>query len=77
MFVYLLQKVLMDNEQKNSVLSPFLVKLLLSILAEAAGQDTITHRELLSVLPSIRTTDEIREHYGKAFGSLLVCLNVD
>lgn len=62
----------MANDQ-NAVLSPFLVKLLLSILAETAGEETSTHRELLSVLPSIRTTAEIREHYGKAFGSLLVC----
>lgn len=60
------------NEQENTVVSPFLVKLLLSILAEAAGQDTSTHRELLTILPSIRTEEEIRELYGRTFGSLLV-----
>lgn len=68
------QKVLDANDQENTVVSPFLVKLLLSILAEAAGQDTSTHRELLTVLPSIRTEEEIRELYGRTFGSLLVYL---
>lgn len=63
---------MLANEQENTMVSTFLVKLMLSILAEAAGQDTITHRELLTVLPSIRTEEEIRELYGKAFGSLLV-----
>lgn len=63
------------NEDQNTVVSPFLVKLLLSILAEAAGQDTSTHKELLSVLPSIRTVEETRELYGRTFGSLLVSLN--
>lgn len=63
------------NDDQNTVVSPFLVKLLLSILAEAAGQDTSTHKELLSVLPSIRTVEETRELYGRTFGSLLVSLN--
>lgn len=65
-----------DNVQQNTVVSPFLVKLLLSILAEAAGQGTSTHRELLSILPSIRTEGETRELYGRTFGSLLVCLMI-
>lgn len=65
------QKVLNDNEHQNTVVSSFLVKLLLSILAEAAGLDTITRRELLTVLPSIRTEEETRELYGRTFGSLL------
>lgn len=54
------------------MLSPFLVKLLLSILVEAAGQGTSTHRELLSILPSISTEAEMRDLYAKTFGSLLV-----
>lgn len=65
------QKVLNANEHQNTVVSSFLVKLLLSILAEAAGLDTITRRELLTVLPSIRTEEETRELYGRTFGSLL------
>lgn len=44
----------------------------LSILAEAAGPGTSTHRQLLTVLPSIRTQNETRMLYGTAFGSLLV-----
>lgn len=67
----LTKKVLDANDDQNTVVSPFLVKLLLSILAEAAGQDTSTHKELLSVLPSIRTQEETRELYGRTFGSLL------
>lgn len=46
----------------------------LSILAEAAGPGTSTHRQLLTVLPSIRTQNETRMLYGAAFGSLLVTL---
>lgn len=49
-----------------------MVKLLLSILVEAAGQATSTHRELLSILPSISTEAEMRELYARTFGSLLV-----
>lgn len=60
------------KQNENVVVSPFLVKLLLSMLSEAAGQDTMTHRELLTVLPSIRTANATRELYGRAFGSLLV-----
>jgi len=55
----------------NTIISPFLVKLLLSILAEAAGSETSTHRELLSVLPSVQSNVQTRELYGKIFGSLL------
>lgn len=66
-----LQNVLYRNKE-NTITSPFLVKLLLSILAEAAGTGTSTHRELLSVLPSIKTTNETRDLYGKAFHSFLV-----
>lgn len=65
------QKVL-TKDDTNAVLSPFIVKTLLSILAEASGPDTITHRELVSVTPSLATFEDIRKHYGKVYGSLLV-----
>lgn len=65
------KNVLRSNDD-NSVISPILVKVLLSILVEASGEGTATHRELLSILPSIRTEAEIRELYAKTFGSLLV-----
>lgn len=72
-FFLLLQKVLNDNDQ-NTVVSPFLVKLLLSILAEAAGVGSSTHREMLSVLPNINKAEEIQDLYAKPFVALLVSL---
>lgn len=65
------QSVLLNN-QKNTIISPFLVKLLMSILAEGAGTETSTARELGSVWPSVQSNIQTREHYGKIFGSLLV-----
>lgn len=66
----------MTKESQNTILSPFFVKLMLSILGEAAGDRTSTQRELQSILPGLQTTVEARELYGKAFGSLLVSLTV-
>lgn len=65
----------LNKHSENTILSPFLVKLLLSILGEAAGEGTSTNRELQSILPSIQSTAETRELYGKAFGSMLVSLH--
>ena len=67
----LLKNFLIKNE-KNTMISPFLVKLLLSILTEAAGRNTSTYRELALVLPSIQTIFQARELYVKTFNSLLV-----
>lgn len=73
MCVFFLQKVLNDNKQ-NTVISPFLIKLLLAILAEMAGQGSGTHREVLSILPGIQTENDLRELYAKPFVSLLVSI---
>lgn len=73
MFSSFPQNVL-STHVENTILSPFLVKLLLSMLGEAAGERTTTRRELQSVLPSIQSSLEARELYGKAFGSMLVSL---
>lgn len=62
-----------NKQNENMVLSPFLVKLMLSILSEAAGEGTSTHRELASVSP-IQSTAKTRELYGEALGSMLVSL---
>jgi len=70
-FDWKLTKALMLSEPSNMMLSPFSVKLLLSLLSEAAGLDTSTHKELAAVLPSIQTTIQARELYGKIFGSLM------
>lgn len=64
----------MLSDSSNMILSPFSVKLLLSLLSEAAGPDTSTHQELSEVLPSIRSNIQARELYGKIFGSLLVSI---
>lgn len=70
-FDWRLTKALMLSDPSNMILSPFSVKLLLSLLSEAAGPDTSTHKELAAVLPSIQTIIQARELYGKIFGSLL------
>lgn len=51
-----------------------MVKLLLSILVEAAGNGTSTHRELLTILPSISTEAEMHDLYARTFRSLLVSM---
>lgn len=69
--IWFLQNVLAKN-QSNTIISPFLVKLLLSVLAEAAGPNTSTERELQSIWPSIQSNIKTREHYGNIFKSLKV-----
>lgn len=44
------------------------------MLAEAAGQNTNVHRELSTILPSIRNIAEIRETNHAKIASLLVSL---
>lgn len=73
-FLSFLQNVL-SRATQNTILSPFLVKFLLSILVEAAGETTRTHRELQSILPSVQSTAETRKLYGKAFRLMLVGSN--
>lgn len=58
----------MLSDPYNMILSPFSVKLLLSLLSEATGTDTSTHKELAAVLPSSQTINQARELYGKIFG---------
>lgn len=69
-------QALMLSDSSNMILSPFSVKLLLSLLSEAAGAGTSTHQELADILPSIQTIIQARELYGKIFGSLLVSVSV-
>lgn len=66
------QKVLSDNKE-NTVVSPFLVKLLLAILAEMTGRGSGAHSEILSILPGIKSENELHELYASPFVSLLVC----
>lgn len=59
----------MRNES-NTIISPFLAKLLMSLLAEAAGSNTSTERELATVWPMINSLIPVREHYIRLFESL-------
>lgn len=60
----------MNKNDSNAIISPFLAKALMSLLGEAAGEDTVTQRELATVWPEAKTTTLIREHYLAAFESL-------
>jgi len=69
-FDWALSKNVLLKKPTNTILSPFLVKLLLSMLSEAAGSGTQTERELATVWPTVQNNIKTREHYGKIFGSL-------
>lgn len=70
-FVLVLQTVLIENNQ-NAVISPFSVKLILAIFAEAAGHGSSTNQEILTILSGIKTENDLRELYARPFVSLLV-----
>lgn len=63
-----------QNKDDNLIVSPISVKLLLTILAEAAGQDvdSATRNELLQVLPYNQTLDSARIYFDKNLASLQV-----
>ncbi|XP_055377023.1 serine protease inhibitor 27A-like [Condylostylus longicornis] len=46
----LLKRILAKDSSKNIIISPFSIKLVLSLLLEAAGNNTDTQKELLNVL---------------------------
>lgn len=66
------QTVLSGKPTSNVILSPFSVKLLMSLLAEAAGSNTVTERELASVLPGVNSLFQARELYKGVLRSLQV-----
>lgn len=63
----------MTTNDPNIIFSPFSVKLLMSLLAEAAGARTSTLRQLSSALPGVGLL-ATREHYSALFKSLLVII---
>ncbi|XP_013115476.1 serine protease inhibitor 27A [Stomoxys calcitrans] len=65
----LLRNVIKD-EKTNVVISPFSVKLLLALLAEAAGNNTQTQNELVKTLEVIKSPDNLRGFYKKMLTSL-------
>lgn len=59
------------KDPKNLVISPFSIKLLLNLLAEAAGTDTQTQKELAIISSNnIRSPYANRNQFGKIFESL-------
>ncbi|KAH8260192.1 hypothetical protein KR026_004874 [Drosophila bipectinata] len=68
---HLLKTVLQDGSTagKNVILSPFSVKLVLALLAEAAGAGTQTQRELANTQTDIRSQNNVREFYRKTLNS--------
>lgn len=65
------QKVLTEND-KNAIVSPFFVKVLLSVLVEASGPETINHREIASAIASFAIIHDIHERYSQAYASISV-----
>lgn len=65
------QNVLSEKTQ-NMILSPFLVRLMIAILAQAGSASANSQREIEIVLSNFQSTDETHEIYKKALGSMLV-----
>ena len=69
-FSWELLRHVLEEEQSNVIISPFSVKLLLALLAEAAGNNTQTQRELIKTLEVIKSPDNLRGFYKKVLTSL-------
>lgn len=59
------------NNPKNVILSPISVKLLLTLLSEAAGDRTKTQRELSQVIPFGESHIQAREYFDRFFSSVM------
>ncbi|EDV59111.1 serine protease inhibitor 27A [Drosophila erecta] len=70
-FSWHLLKTVLQNEtaEKNVIISPFSVKLVLALLAEAAGAGTQTQVELANTQTDIRSQNNVREFYRKTLNS--------
>ncbi|KAH8279958.1 hypothetical protein KR054_012149 [Drosophila jambulina] len=70
-FSWHLLKTVLQNETsaKNVIISPFSVKLVLALLAEAAGAGTQTQQELANTQTDIRSQNNVREFYRKTLNS--------
>lgn len=64
--------MLSELPRENIIISPFSIKLLLSLLAEGAGKDTSTEKELSAVLPGVGSVIQARELYSRILRSLQV-----
>lgn len=69
-FSWELLRDVMLEEKSNVIFSPFSVKLLLALLAEAAGNNTQTQNELMKTLEVIKSPDNLRGFYKKMLTAL-------
>lgn len=69
-FSWELLRDVLEEENGNVIISPFSVKLLLALLAEAAGNNTQTQNELVKTLEVIKSPDNLRGFYKKMLTSL-------
>ncbi|XP_075151630.1 serpin 27A [Haematobia irritans] len=69
-FSWELLRNVLKEEKTNVIISPFSVKLLLALLAEAAGNNTQTQHELVKTLEVIKSPDNLRGFYKKMLTSL-------
>ncbi|XP_036320952.1 serine protease inhibitor 27A-like [Rhagoletis pomonella] len=64
-FSWALLKLVLHEESGNVIISPFSVKLSLALLAEAAGNGSLTQRELYNTLTDIKQPENLRGFYRK------------
>lgn len=57
-------------DAQNVVFSPFSVKLVLALLAEATGNGTHSQQQLLATLDNVRTLENLRHFYRKTLNGL-------
>lgn len=62
-------KSVMEKSNGNLVISPFSVKILLMLLAEASETGSQTFKELEAIMPNIRVPYDGREYFKKVLGS--------
>lgn len=68
------QEIFRQSRKENVIVSPLSVKVLLTILAEAAEQnvESTTRKELRNVLPYRKTLNDTRKYFSKVLDSLNV-----
>ncbi|GAB0089767.1 Serine protease inhibitor 27A [Sergentomyia squamirostris] len=65
-----LSKIVFENNKDNVILSPFSVKLLMSLLFEASAAGTLTQSQLRLATPTIVTHYDLREFYKNILAGL-------
>ncbi|XP_059622138.1 serine protease inhibitor 2-like [Phlebotomus argentipes] len=69
-FDWNLSKIVFEENKGNAILSPFSVKLLMSLLSEASAPGTLTQHQLRIATPTIATHYDLREFYKTIFNGL-------